>query len=103
LAYFQIYGPDSSNQKSFSFGELRFRNNLKLVTETKPEFIPIKYSPYSKSFQRQKTKIADFGDELSSVLIVENLGETPAHDLTVYITIPVVSIFLLKTFFCIFL
>lgn len=88
----EIWGSESANTKSYTFGELRFETKLKLVTETKPEFIPIKYSPYANKNNKAKTNIADFGDELSSVLIVENLGETPAHDLSVTIMIPNVCI-----------
>ena len=61
------------------------------MTETRPEYIPIKYSPYKSRGKKNFENIADFGDEVSSVLIVENLGKTPAHDLEVRIMMPYVS------------
>merc|ERR1712130_375161 len=79
---------NAENSKVYNLGNFYFQTELKLVSETRPEFIPIKYSPYSRNEKRQTEKIADFGDELSSVLIVENVGETPAHNLEVKIVIP---------------
>jgi uncharacterized repeat protein (TIGR01451 family) len=66
---------------------------LEILSSTQPEFIPSKYSPYKALTKNPSSisNIADFGDELSSVLVVKNVGKTPAHNLVVSIVIPYVS------------
>jgi hypothetical protein len=73
-----------------TFGDLKFEADVELVTATRPEFIPVKYSPSQTRRDREvsDTKTGTYGDKIESVLVVKNRGATPANDLVVSVKIP---------------
>ena len=75
----------------FSFGRMIYESEVELISDSTPKFTSIKYSPTTVKRVESAKYLEEIGSEITSTVILRNLGRTPARDMLVRLKIPTVS------------
>ena len=75
----------------FSFGRMIYESEVELISDSTPKFTSIKYSPTTVKRVESAKYLEEIGSEITSTVILRNLGRTPARDMLVRLRMPTVS------------